>query len=237
MRSIFIVLLIANIGLFIHQYFIVGNKPILAQQHIHLKEEGERLELLAEKKSGKVIKKSKPVIPSESSAEATSEKNLDRDPMCTMIGPYEQLVRAEFLVERLKALGMDSVITPVERVEGSAFWVYLAPELSEQEALMRVIELQKKNIESYIITKGELERGISFGQYADKVDAELRVDEIKKYGYEPQIKEIKKTINETWVTLSPTVAEKISEATWLDILSAENGLERRQNFCISVASP
>jgi hypothetical protein len=236
MRSIFIVLLIANIGLFLHQYFVVGSKPAVAKQQMDLKEEGERLELLAEKKSGKVIKKSNPVAASESSDASENEKSLDKDPMCTMVGPYEQLIRAEFLVERLKALGMESVITPIERVEGSAYWVYLPPELSEQDALMRVIELQKKNIESYIITKGELERGISFGQYADKVEAELHVDRIKKQGYELQIKEIKKTINETWVTLSPAVAEKISEATWLDILSAESGLERRQNFCISVAS-
>jgi hypothetical protein len=235
MRSIFIVLLIANLGLFIHQFFIVGSKPAVIQQQVSLREEGERLELLAEKKSGKVIKKSKASTATDP-AGSESEKSLDKDPMCTMIGPYEQLIRAEFLVEKLKALGMESVITPIERVEGSAFWVYLPPELSEQEALMRVIELQKKNIESYIITKGELERGISFGQFADKVDAELRVDEIKKQGYEPQIKEIKKTISETWVTLSPAVAEKISDATWLDILSVEDGLERRQNFCISVAS-
>jgi hypothetical protein len=237
MRSIFIVLLIANIGLFIHQYFIVGgNKPVASEQIANLKEEGERLELIAEKRSGRVIKKAQSVASSEVSADV-NEKSVDKDPMCTMVGPYEQLVRAEFLVERLKALGMESVITPVERIEGGAFWVYLQPELSQQDALMRLYELQKKNIESYIITKGELEHGISFGQYAEKVEAELRVDEIKKQGYEPQIKEIKKTINETWVTLSPAVAEKISDATWLDILSAENGLERRQNFCISVASP
>ncbi len=236
MRSIFIVLLIANIGLFIHQYFIVGDKSVAAQQSTDLKEKGERLELLAEKKSVSAIKKFNPVVVSEPLAVDKDEKSLDKDPMCTMVGPYEQLVRAEFLVERLKAMGVDSVITPIERIEGVAFWVYLQPELSEQEALMRVIELQKKNIESYIITKGELEKGILFGQYADKVEAELRADTIKKQGYDPQIKEIKKTINETWVALSPDAAEKIGDPVWLDILSAENGLERRQNFCISVAS-
>ncbi len=236
MRSIFIVLLIANIGLFIHQYFIVGDESVAAQQSTDLKEKGERLELLAEKKSVNAIKKFNPVVVSEPLAVDKDEKSLDKDPMCTMVGPYEQLVRAEFLVERLKAMGVDSVITPIERIEGVAFWVYLQPELSEQEALMRVIELQKKNIESYIITKGELEKGILFGQYADKVEAELRADTIKKQGYDPQIKEIKKTINETWVALSPDAAEKIGDPVWLDILSAENGLERRQNFCISVAS-
>lgn len=232
MRSIFIVLLIANIGLFIHQYFIAGAAQKNNTPAANLHEVGDRLELLSESRSGKV-KKDRQTKQIET---GSIEKEIDKDSMCTMVGPYEQLVRAEFLVEKLQALGMDSVITPVERVEGSVFWVYLPPELSQQDALMRLYELQKKNIESYIITKGELERGISFGQYADKIEADLRLDEIKKQGYQPEIKELKKTINETWVTLSPGAAEKISETVWSDILNEQQGLERRQNFCISVAS-
>jgi hypothetical protein len=236
MRSIFIVLIIANIGLFIHQYLTVsGKESVSIGQQVDIKEEGERLELLAEKKSGKVTKRKKQIADEQVLEE--SEKSVGENPMCSMVGPFEQLIRAEFLVERLKSLGVESVITPVERVDGSVFWVYLQPELSQQEALMRLYELQKKNIESFIITKGELERGISFGQYSDRLEAELSAEEIKKQGYVPQIKEMKKTVNETWVTLSSSAAEKISESVWLDILSAENSLERRQNFCISVASP
>lgn len=231
MRSIFIVLLIANLGLFVHQYFLVDTQKQVPVPVASLKEVGDRLELLRESNSGRVIKKDK-VKPVED-----SPKEIDKESMCTMVGPYEQLVRAEFLLEKLESLGVTAVITPVERVEGTMFWVYLPPELSQQDALMRLYELQKKNIESYIITKGELERGISFGQYADKVEADLRLDEIKKQGYQPEIKELKKTINETWVTLSPGSAEKISDSVWQDILSDEQGLERRQNFCISVASP
>lgn len=231
MRSIFIVLLIANLGLFVHQYFFAETNPQRVATVTSLQEQGEKLELLSESSAGKVARKNREV-----NSKTSNRREAGRDSMCTMVGPYEQLIRAEFLVEKLEALGMSSVITPVERVEGSVFWVYLPPELSEQDALMRLYELQKKNIESYIITKGELEKGISFGQYADKVEADLRLDEIKKQGYLPEIKELKKTISETWVTLSPGVAEKISESVWQDILSDEQGLERRQNFCISVAS-
>lgn len=233
MRSIFIVLLIANIGLFVHQYFFSNAKPKEFSQAANLKEEGERLELLTE--SHGTGKRNRDAVRAEDDG-VSEEKQINRDSMCTMVGPYEQLVRAEFLVEKLQSLAVESVITPVERVEGSVFWVYLPPELSQQDALMRLYELQRKNIESYIITKGELERGISFGQYADQVEADLRLDEIKKQGYQPEIKELKKTINETWVTLSPGSAEKISESVWLDILNEQQGLERRQNFCISVAN-
>ncbi len=235
MRSIFIVLLIANIGLFAYQKFIVGEKSKVPALGV-IKEEGERLELLSENNMAAIKKTSTGVIEESSLEPDENKQEVETDPLCTMVGPYEQLIRAEMLVERLQALSITTTITPVERVEGNVFWVYLAPELSQQDALMKLYELQRKNIESYIITKGELERGISLGQFGEKLEADLRVDEIKKQGYEPLVKEVKKTISETWVTLSAGSAEKINESVWLDILSAENGLERRQNFCISVAN-
>lgn len=233
MRSIFIVLLIANIGLFAYQKFAVSEQSKMPGS-VRIKEEGERLELLSENNLS-AFKRSD-VISDSSLTQDESQQEIKSDSLCAMVGPFEQLIRAEMLVERLQALGISTAITPVERVEGNVFWVYLAPELSQQDALMKLYELQRKNIESYIISKGELERGISLGQFGEKIEAELRVDEIKKQGYAPLIKEVKKTIGETWVTLSPGAAEKINEAVWLDILSAESGLERRQNFCISVAN-
>lgn len=232
MRSIFIVLLIANIGLFAYQKFAVEKTKVPVS--VVVKEEGERLELLSENNQSS-IKKSVTVIQDENT-QMQNTQVPEKDSLCTMVGPYEQLLRAEMLVERLQPLNISASITPVERTEGNVFWVYLAPELSQQDALMKLYELQRKNIESYIISKGELERGISLGQYGEKVEADLRVDEIKKQGYEPLVKEVNKTISETWVSLSPADAEKINETLWADILSGENGLERRQNFCISVAN-
>lgn len=235
MRSIFIVLLIANIGLFAYQKFAAEKTKVPVS--VAVKEEGERLELLSEGNQGSVKKSvtaSTDIVQDENTQ--TQNAASEKDSLCTMVGPYEQLLRAEMLVERLQPLNILASITPVERTEGNVFWVYLAPELSQQDALMKLYELQRKNIESYIISKGELERGISLGQYGEKVEADLRVDEIKKQGYEPLVKEVKKTISETWVSLSPADAEKINETLWADILSGENGLERRQNFCISVAN-
>jgi hypothetical protein len=233
MRSIFIVLLIANIGLFAYQKFAAGEQSKVPAS-VKMKEEGERLELLSENNLTTTKKSS--VITGSVLEQDESQGEVNSDSLCAMVGPFEQLIRAEMLVERLQALGISTAITPVERAEGNVFWVYLAPELSQQDALMRLYELQRKNIESYIISKGELERGISLGQFGEKIEAELRADEIKKQGYDPLIKEVKKTISETWVTLPSDAAEKINESVWLDILSAENGLERRQNFCISVAN-
>jgi hypothetical protein len=109
--------------------------------------------------------------------------------------------------------------------------------MSEKEALRRLYELQNKNIESYIITKGELTNGISFGRYANGLEAEEKMKENKAQGYDAQIKVVPKTINETWVLLESGADDKISQSVWLDLMSQQQNLEKRQNFCLGVASP
>lgn len=153
-----------------------------------------------------------------------------------MLGPYGQLLQAEYAVERLSSLGVVARIAPVEIKDGESYWVYLKPEISEKEAVRRLYELANKNIESHIIAKGELTNGISFGRFADYVEAEARSAEIKKQGYEPEIKMLPRVIQETWVVVDSGFAEKIDESVWADLITKESGLEKRQNFCLGVAS-
>lgn len=234
MRLIFIFLLIANLAFFIFAYFIDDESvPAPAPSNKKLLQNiDNNLVLLTEKEGSsapaQVQKKS------VSHQVSSGEKSSD---LCTMIGPFVQLLHAEYMVEKLAALDVAAQITSVAIKNGDAYWVYLPPEMSEKEALRRLYELQKKNIESYIITKGELTNGISFGRYADNLEAEEKMKAIKEQGYEAQIKAIPKAINETWVLLSPGADDKISQSTWLDLMSQQQNLEKRQNFCLGVASP
>ncbi len=240
MRAIFVVLFIINIAFFSYQFF-VGDSDVSSPEVRGAAAEVEsNLRLLSE--IDHVVLKKEQELPPEgvsvddSQSTALQEGDESSANLCTMVGPYEQLLHAEYLVERLAALGVKSQITPVEIKEGDAYWVYLVPEMSEKEALRRLYELQKKQIESYIITKGELANGISFGRYADRAEAEIRLAEIKTHGYEAQIKTIPKTINETWVVLEALSAEKIDETLWGELLNNQEGLEKRQNYCLGVAS-
>jgi hypothetical protein len=45
-----------------------------------------------------------------------------------------------------------------------------------------------------------------------------------------------KMIQETWVVIDAGFAEKIDESVWADLLTKESTLEKRQNFCLGVAS-
>ncbi len=235
MRAIFILLLLTNVAFFGYQYFFADENDVVVSQKNKAPTipAGDQLQLLTEQE-GALLPRTKIHAEAKVGAPVVGEKQNAE--FCTMIGPYSQLLQAEYAVEHLVALGVAAHITPVEIKEGESYWVYLKPEVSEKEALRRLYELQKKNIESHIITKGELANGISFGRYADYVDAEARSAEIKKQGYEVDIKMLPRMIQETWVVVEAGFAEKINETVWVDLLAKESALEKRQNFCLGVAS-
>ncbi len=240
MRSIFFLILAANLIFFAQHFFLSmdanpdGGKKANLSESIDLSTPG--LVLLTEHAgSRKGIKKSAAQDVRQRGGVMNGGQK-DNHPLCTMIGPYEQLLHAEYAVERLSALGVDVHIVPIEIKEGESFWVYLAPEVSEREALNRLYELQRKNIESHVISKGELANGISFGRFSNYENAEALSKKIKNSGYEAQIKIMPKTIQETWVVAASDVAEKIDDSVWVELIRKQKGLERRQNYCLGVAS-
>ncbi len=157
-------------------------------------------------------------------------------PLCTLVGPYVKLLKAEYLVENMAALEVEAEIQEVEIPGEVGYWVYLAPEVSKKEALRRLHELQAKGIDSYVIPKGELANGISFGMFSRLELATRRMEAMASQGYPAAIKEITRSHKENWVIFPPEQASKVGEEVWQTILNETPGLERRQNFCPSVAS-
>jgi len=159
-----------------------------------------------------------------------------RQPLCTLVGPYAALLQAEYLVERMAALDIKAELQEVEIPGEMGYWVYLAPEVSKKQALRRLHELQAKKIDSYVIPKGDLANGISFGMFSERRRAEIRQAEMVAKGYAVEIREIARSHKENWVIFMPREAQKVGEELWQQVLDDGVGLERRQNFCPSVAS-
>jgi hypothetical protein len=234
MRSIFLVLLISNIAFFAHEKFFGADRIVegTGVQGVAVVDAVNNLVLLSERERGAAK-------PASALKRVVAERQLVEEPrgeLCTMIGPFEQLLYAENLVEQLSALGVGAQVMDVEVKTGEVYWVYLSPEMSEKEAWRRLYELQKKNIESYIITKGELANGVSFGRFADALAAENKKNEIERLGYEVKIKNVTQTIKETWVMLDAQSDVKIRDSAWLELLGRKESLEKRQNYCLGVAS-
>ncbi|TQV67296.1 SPOR domain-containing protein [Exilibacterium tricleocarpae] len=158
------------------------------------------------------------------------------EPLCTLVGPFEKLLRAEYFIERMAALEIAAEIQDVEIPGEVGYWVYLPPEVSRKEALRRLHELQAKGVDSYVIPKGELANGISFGMFSQEALALRRQEDMVNRGYAAEIKEMARTYKETWALLRPDQAAKISEELWFQVTADNPGIERRQNFCPTVAS-
>lgn len=233
MRSIFIALVVINLVVFAVQWFSREPAPAahLLAAHIPVLE-GNSLQLIDE--AGlKVSAQEKPLAADTSNPEMLNKPN--DNVMCTMVGPYAQLLQAEYLVERLHSMEVVAEIRSLEVPAGMNYWVYLPPELSEREALMRLHEVQAKKIDSYLIPNGELANGISLGMFSEKPDASARVQEIREQGYRPDMREVPNTISEIWIALSIAEAEKIDPEMWISLLQQQPGLEKRQNYCLGVA--
>ncbi len=226
MRLIFIFLLIANLAFFIVQYFLKAPEArVSPPSAVAVANEGQ-LQLLAE--TGEM--QSLPARPVAVAAPADAGGEL-----CTLVGPFAELLHAEYLVERLAALSVAAQVSQVGISDGETHWVYLAPEMSEKEAWRRLHELQQKNIESYLISRGDLVNGISFGRYANLQEALARKQLIDAQGYEALILSVPKIINEIWVVLASGQGASLSGDFWSDTLAQQPSLEKRQNLCAGVA--
>ncbi len=231
MKLIFMVLLVGNLAFFLVQFLsksdAVSSKRSTVAEYKNL----GNLQTLKERESKAKHKNTevKKNIPISTSPPADGEK-------CELVGPFAELLHAEYLVERLASLEVLSSVKQIEIADGKNYWVYLKPEMSEKEALRRLSEIQQsKAIDSYIIPSGELANGISFGQFSTEVEASAKAEQIRAQGYAAEIKEIPKSHNETWVEVHEKSGQKISEEKWLGLLKEEKAIERRQNYCLGVA--
>lgn len=156
--------------------------------------------------------------------------------LCTFVGPFPKMLRAEYFVERLEALDLEPTLQELRIPGENGYWVYLPPLETRKIANVMWRELQAKGVDSYVILKGELENGISFGMFSQQKLAERRQKDMKASGYEAELQEITRSYKENWVVLPPGQAKIVSPEAWSQMLSSEEGLERRQNFCSPVAS-
>lgn len=164
---------------------------------------------------------------------ASDEASKD---LCDLVGPFKSKDTANDFLERLRAIEVVGEIRDLELPAGPGYWVYLVPQPSKREALRLLRELHSKKIDSYVIPKGELENGISLGMFSKQDLALSRKRSMEDAGLDPQIEEIERSYREIWVMLSKGEGEKMSDLSWERAMEGIKSLERRQNYCLDVAS-
>lgn len=157
-------------------------------------------------------------------------------PICEIVGAFQGREQANNFVERLRAYDVQSELKELDLPVGEGYWVYLEPTLTRKEAYRRLSEIQARGVDSYVIPKGELENGISLGVYSQESLARDRFKKMKALGLEPKFKTIERTQREFWVMLKHGEGLKMSNLSWERVIGEEKSLQRRQNFCLDVAS-
>lgn len=161
---------------------------------------------------------------------------VDGKALCELIGAFKSHELAASFVERLTAIDIKSEVRDLRLPAGPGYWVYLEPEANRKAALRQLAELQARKIDSYVIPKGEMENGISLGLFSQENLAKTRLKEMQAIGLTPKLDTIERTYREIWVMLQHGEDAKMSELTWSRTMEGFNKLERRQNFCLDVAS-
>ncbi len=160
----------------------------------------------------------------------------EKDALCELVGPFPDEEQAAIFVERLRSIDVLSSVEHIELPAGASYWVHLPPEDSARAAIERLNTLQAQGIESYVIARGELKNAVSLGVFTVERLAQARLAEMKAKGLEAEIRTVQRTQIEVWVEVAPESAENMSDLTWARMLEGLDQQERRQNFCLPVAS-
>ncbi|GAA5446233.1 hypothetical protein Misp06_04447 [Microbulbifer sp. NBRC 101763] len=156
--------------------------------------------------------------------------------LCTLIGPFPEEYLGKDIVERLSALQVSASLREIQMQGQMRYWVFLPPLNSRREAFNRLRELQAQGIDSYVIPKGALADGISFGIFSERERAEGLAEELAEKGIGAQFREEPQTHMERWIMLAPGQAERLAGEFWQHLQEEHPKLDRRRNLCSEVAS-
>jgi len=122
---------------------------------------------------------------------------------CMGLGPFENIIQAQVIAERLTAIGHTVEMTAVDKPTGeSDYRVVMPPLSSRQEAFRRHREFKSRGIDSFFITKGVDAQGISLGVFSSIGAAEDYRQGLISLGYDVLVKVIPRINRAYWVQIS-----------------------------------
>lgn len=158
------------------------------------------------------------------------------DDTCLYLGSFEQRSEAEVVEQRLISLDISSQVRSVDDQAGVDYWVYIPPLASRSASLRQLKELQARNIDSYLISQGDLENGISLGIFPRKDSAQSVIQRLEDVGYESSLRELPRAHRSYWVRIAPE-SRRLADDSLLEKLAFDfNGLKHQLMPCESIAS-
>jgi hypothetical protein len=240
MRWIVVSLALLNIGAFVY-FQLFANKSSSGLSAVSIGspvvDSDKAIVLLSEVVVTDKVESIRVASPKPLSSPSTVRRGLvSGEPLCTLVGAFKRLLKAEYFVERLLSWGLSAQVKNLVVNSQSGYWLHLPPEKSRKDALRRLSELQSRGIDSYVIPSGSLANGISLGMFSNQERADAMLVNVSAQGYKPKIVSVPREQKEVWAFLSQGEAAKLSDERWAELLSTEEYIQKRQILCSDVAS-
>lgn len=222
MRWFFLFLLVLNVFYFVwHQQQAPLRAKEIAPLNLYRSEQ-KNIRLLSESP--------------EAAAKRPSNSAVVPPGVCLFFGPLRDEGRAKALEQRFTTLDIRVSRQKVDSGGGTDYWVYLSPLASRQAALLQLRELQARNIDSYIITEGDLANGISLGFLQSRDSADGVVERLKAAGYDAQVRELSRSQHDFWVQIAPESRRLADESLVRQLVADFPELQQQTLPCKGVAS-
>ncbi len=148
---------------------------------------------------------------------------------CVAVGPFTDVFTGQSALEQISALEISATLKAVDVATGdSDYRVLIPPASSPEEAFRKLRELQASDVDSYVITQGELALGISLGVFSTSDGAELLQSRLANIGYEAEIIEIERQSRSYWIELRRDEYRLLETANWL---ADKKDMTNREMIC------
>ena len=115
---------------------------------------------------------------------------------CSLVSGFEDSSQAASFVELARGRGLEALLQEEPSTELPQYRLYLPPTPSREIANLTLddiadrLQAAEMRVDTYLITRGELENAVALGVYEDRGTAESVQSQVLSLGYTPFIEEI-----------------------------------------------
>lgn len=173
--------------------------------------------------------------------EQTGFAALEARRQCSLVSGFESADDAENFMAQARTRGLQAFLTGLRATSRSQYQVFLPPTASTEIARLTLADLAQRveeaglAVETYLITRGELQNAVALGVFDSATEAVVLRDQVLGLGYSPQIQQFDAFVSRVQVWLRAPESERINELEWLDLTGERPNLSRAENLCQTIA--
>ncbi|MEX2353866.1 MAG: SPOR domain-containing protein [Gammaproteobacteria bacterium] len=186
------------------------------QELPELREQGntERIEVFPDSPTAELVRMDELVSELPDIQLADARETLDPS-SCFRLGPLADEALAGELYQWFHSRDALPRIQYTEEPGARLFWIYLAPQVSREDALAVLDEMQSKGIGDYrLINRGDLENAISLGVFSSREAVDARLAELEAKGYVPVVVPYTDIKQVYWLHVEVVDNTAVAEEMW-----------------------